>query len=120
MRKKTSSNLTWLGKLRKRIKVSAQNKPPKQCTEVRDNYQCYFVRYTNTITGVQLGQQHISGDILTTLFRISARSNAPNHNVVVDCVLGLVAWVSLQLAHMPNVHVVYTTLDWYSYLALDG
>jgi len=47
--------------------------------------------------GVQLGQHHISGDILTTLFRVSARGGTPNHNLLVDSVLGLIAWVGIPI-----------------------
>ncbi|QRV87331.1 short chain dehydrogenase [Ceratobasidium sp. AG-Ba] len=45
--------------------------------------------------GVQLGQQHISGDIITTLFRVGARSGAPMHNPILDSVLAFVSWFAV-------------------------
>jgi len=44
-------------------------------------------------SGVSKSQAHISGDLITSLFRVSTRGATPNHNLVVDAVLGLIGWV---------------------------
>ncbi|KAG9088786.1 3-dehydrosphinganine reductase [Ceratobasidium sp. UAMH 11750] len=50
--------------------------------------------------GVQLGHQHIAGDIITTLFRANARSSAPMHNPFVDSVLAFVSWIAVPFWRM--------------------
>ncbi|KDN51110.1 hypothetical protein RSAG8_00739, partial [Rhizoctonia solani AG-8 WAC10335] len=47
--------------------------------------------------GIQLGQQHISGDLLTSLFRAGTRGSTPNHNILVDCILALIAWIGIPI-----------------------
>jgi len=43
--------------------------------------------------GIQKGHAHFAGDLITNLFRVSTRGSAPNHNIFVDTVLQMIAWV---------------------------
>ncbi|KAF8709480.1 Oxidoreductase, partial [Rhizoctonia solani] len=47
--------------------------------------------------GIQSGQQHISGDLLTSIFRAGTRGITPNHNPLVDSVLALIAWIGIPI-----------------------
>jgi len=53
-----------------------------------------------TCAGIQEGHAHFAGDLITNLFRVSTRGSAPNHNIFVDTVLQMVAWVG-PLVHLP-------------------
>lgn len=53
-----------------------------------------------TCAGIQAGHAHFAGDLITNLFRVSTRGSAPNHNIFVDAVLHMIAWVGL-LIHLP-------------------
>jgi len=49
------------------------------------------------LKGVKRGQAHIAGDLLTNLFRVSARSASPTNNVIVDTFLSFIAWIGIPI-----------------------
>jgi len=44
------------------------------------------------LAGIQKGHAHFAGDLITNLFRVSTRGSAPNHNIIVDTALQMIAW----------------------------
>ncbi|KAF8335049.1 uncharacterized protein EI90DRAFT_3280159 [Cantharellus anzutake] len=49
------------------------------------------------LKGVQKGQAHIAGDLITHLFRASTRGAAPYNNPLVDGILGFIAWIGVPI-----------------------
>ncbi|KAG9037051.1 3-dehydrosphinganine reductase [Tulasnella sp. JGI-2019a] len=49
------------------------------------------------VSDVARGRNHIAHDLITDLFRVSTRGSAPQHNFVMDAILGLIAWVGVPI-----------------------
>jgi len=46
------------------------------------------------LKGIQNGQAHIAGDMITNLFRSSTRGATPYNNPFLDCIYGTIAWIA--------------------------